>query len=67
MMSMGLLSFQRESVLITLPVLKFFFEERNYCYPNPCVNAGNCLEKENNFACKCLKGYKGNTCVGMKL
>ena len=41
--------------------------ERNYCYPNPCVNKGNCVETKHSFICKCYKGFKGTTCSGINI
>lgn len=38
--------------------------ETNYCFPNPCLNGGNCTQQRigNRFRCSCSPGFKGNRC-----
>jgi len=32
------------------------------CSPNPCMNAGDCVEKGNSYTCNCVPGYTGIHC-----
>eukprot|EP00794_Sanderia_malayensis_P018692 gene18692-20579_t len=36
---------------------------KDLCFPNPCLNAGNCTQNHGEFTCKCQKSlFKGRIC-----
>jgi Notch-like protein len=34
----------------------------NDCNPNPCFNGGTCVDKVNDYECRCNFGYSGKEC-----
>ncbi|CAG2161586.1 unnamed protein product [Oppiella nova] len=41
---------------------KYCESEVNECISNPCLNRGICVDKVNDYECKCPKGYIGKRC-----
>ena len=39
----------------------------NDCYPNPCLNEGNCTDKVSSYNCLCVKGFNGTNCEIKKI
>ena len=37
------------------------------CSPNPCLNAGQCVDSDDGYKCECAHGFKGHHCEGMSL
>lgn len=38
----------------------------DYCgQDNPCLNGGQCHNKESGYECKCAPGYRGDDCAGV--
>ena len=36
--------------------------EELFCEPNPCLNGGECKEKEGGYKCRCQSGFTGDNC-----
>ena len=39
-----------------------YCEDRNFCFSNPCLNEGECVNKFNGFSCRCASGWSGFNC-----
>ena len=36
--------------------------EYNECLSSPCLNRGTCLDRVDNYECRCTHGHKGRNC-----
>lgn len=43
-------------------VFFLYLEGKSPCSPNPCLNSGECNEREENFICVCRSEFKGDLC-----
>ena len=43
-------------------IKNIFFSDINDCEPNPCKNAGECVDGVASYTCVCRPGYGGPDC-----
>ena len=48
--------------LFTSLKLIIYSIDRDDCDPNPCQNAGTCIDGVNNHTCDCMPGFMGENC-----
>ena len=37
----------------------------DHCTPDPCDNAGDCIDLEDSYVCRCPPNFAGKHCEGM--
>lgn len=60
--TIDLKSLAKPAGIISRSVTKGQCTMRSYCHPTPCRYQSRCIQKLNNFTCKCKKFYDGRYC-----